>query len=713
MRGSRREHFPAVSNERTGVRWHRRLTGKVALIGVSFMLLLGLFLSLHYAHLKKELLHGGVERAESLSDTIAASILTFVFRAAEGGALIDDLLERVNKNSTGVFVRMVHSRAINEQYVEDATEQPMTPEEVDSLADGTVRAYQTDAAFVRVVPLHAEAPCVRCHDNPDGPGQIPVGYVLGLVVTEVSKAEVEAAIAELAGDTLLTGGFIVALMVALLVYLSRAIVRPVTAMTRTIAAVADGDFGRRIELVRNDEIGELSAHFNTMSGRLKEMFDFMRRSNVELTGEVTRQVEAVRQTRDFYQAVVDSTQRIILTSDTDLVIDSVNVEWERQKEQYGLEIGRDELIGRPLAEFLPEGQRARLLAVCRRIVEGGAAGRDIEHHEEFDLTLKEAHRYFLLNIGPLIDSENRLMGLVFVATDISSRKRAEEMLRVERNKLNAIMDGMGDAVMIVEGESTVTYMNKLMRNTFGAEAVGQRCFEAVAGRESPCPGCHLGQQERRAVSSVEIAAANGRYYLATHTHVADVEGYPSVIGVYKDITFRKEMEDELRLQTITDTLTGLYNKRHFFDRLEREITGGRGASPLTLLFLDIDKFKSFNDTYGHVEGDVCLAALGNIVRGAIRDHGDAGFRYGGEEFTVLLPGAGAEQGARVADRIRQEFGRTVFTPEVEGVRQAVTRTVSIGGAVYEPGESAGTFVERADNAMYTAKRAGGDQVRFS
>ncbi len=695
------------------VRWYQRLTIKVGAIGISFMLLFGLFLSLQYVHLKKELIRAGEVEAVTLSDAIAASILTFVFRAAEGGALIDELLDRVNDNQTGVFVRMVHSEAINKQYLLDEKEQPFTPQESASLVDGEIKTYQTDTVFVRVVPLAAAAPCVRCHDNPDGDGHVPVGYVLGLVVTEVSKADVEAAIAELTRDSLYSGLFILTFMGTLILFLSRTIVRPVLAMTETVAAVARGDFGRQVTLVRNDEVGALASHFNIMSDRLKEMFDVMRRSNVELTGEVTRQVEAVRTTRDFYQAVVDSTQRIILTTGTDLVIDSINVEWDRQREQYALDLSRDEMVGRPLSSFLPPDQQERLTGVCRRIVAEGAKGRDVEHHEEFDIILKESHRHFLLNIGPLIDSTDELMGLVFVVTDISSRKRAEEMLRVERNKLNAIMDGMGDAVMIVEGESTVTYMNKLMRNTFGATAIGQRCYEAVAGRTSPCPGCHLGMKERRAVSSVEIAAANGRYYLATHTHVSDVEGYPSIIGVYKDISFRKEMEDELRLQTITDNLTGLYNKRHFFDRLEHEMAENRGKNPVALLFLDIDRFKSFNDTYGHVEGDVCLGALGRIIRQTIRDHGDAGFRYGGEEFTILLPGADAEQGARVADRIRQEFAKTIFQPEVDGVRRQVTRTVSIGGAVLEGEESAGAFVERADNAMYTAKRAGGNQVRFA
>jgi diguanylate cyclase (GGDEF)-like protein/PAS domain S-box-containing protein len=691
--------------------WYRRLTTKVTAIGLVFLLVLALSLGWQYVRIRNDLITAGEEEAAVLSGAVVASILTFVLRAAEGGALIDEFIDLTNKQGGGVFVRMVHSEAIDAQYGPEEEERPRSPEERQSLIDGRRRRVDGPATFVQVAPIVAVKACVRCHDLPDGSGPIPDGYVLGLAVTEVSKAPMFARLAELKLEALKTGAIIFALVTALVVFTARYIVAPLGHMLEVIRRVTQGALDQRVAVVQDDEIGALADNFNAMAEQLEASFGKLTNWNVELEREVAAKTARIRSMADYFQAVIDSTQRIILTTDRELFIDRVNVEWDRQAEGYGVSVLREGLEGKSLLDFIPDDRRERYRSICRAIIDAGVAARDQRHNEEFDIDLGGERKHLLLNIAPLIDSDDALVGLVFIITDISVRKRAEEMLRVERNKLNAIMDGMGDAVMIVDNDLTVTYMNKLMKNTFGAEAVGRKCYAVIAGRSSRCPGCGEGEGDKTAV---EIAGENGRHYLATHTTVTDVDGAVSIIGVYKDITFRKEMEEELRRLTITDNLTGLFNKRHFMAKLEDEtIRCVRQGTPLALLFLDIDKFKSFNDTYGHVEGDACLAALGRLIRSAIRDHVDAGFRYGGEEFTVLLPGTDAAQAAAVADRMRDDFRAIVFTPEVDGRRVEVTKTFSVGVASFAAGESLASFIERADDAMYRAKRAGGDRTQMA
>ncbi|MBW1802905.1 MAG: GGDEF domain-containing protein, partial [Deltaproteobacteria bacterium] len=136
-------------------------------------------------------------------------------------------------------------------------------------------------------------------------------------------------------------------------------------------------------------------------------------------------------------------------------------------------------------------------------------------------------------------------------------------------------------------------------------------------------------------------------------------------------------ESELRYKdlSITDELTKIYNTRHFTDRLTAEIDRtNRYARPLSLLMLDIDNFKDYNDRYGHPEGDRVLSAMGRVIRDCIR-RTDSAFRYGGEEFSVILPETALEGAVNVAERIRACFESEVFTP---GPDQAVSKTVSIG-----------------------------------
>ncbi|HMU66122.1 MAG TPA: diguanylate cyclase, partial [Cellvibrionaceae bacterium] len=160
---------------------------------------------------------------------------------------------------------------------------------------------------------------------------------------------------------------------------------------------------------------------------------------------------------------------------------------------------------------------------------------------------------------------------------------------------------------------------------------------------------------------------------------------------------------QLHIISRTDGLTGLLNHRSFQERLRLELRrAAHGHATLALLMLDVDHFKIFNDTYGHPSGDELLRAISGAMRGAVRGS-DTVARYGGEEFAVLLPGVSLEQAALVAEKVRAAVGRA--SAVVDG--QARSATVSIGVALWpEHAVTPGDLVERADRALYEAKRAG-------
>jgi two-component system cell cycle response regulator len=158
-----------------------------------------------------------------------------------------------------------------------------------------------------------------------------------------------------------------------------------------------------------------------------------------------------------------------------------------------------------------------------------------------------------------------------------------------------------------------------------------------------------------------------------------------------------------------DDLTQLYNSRYFHQQLRMEVDRvNRYVQPLTLLLLDLDDFKAFNDVYGHVEGDQVLFRVGQVVKKRLRQT-DSAYRYGGEEFTILLPMTTSVDGNITAERIRTEFKKEIFIPESG---EKVHMTLSIGLAQYRPQEEIKMFVHRADQLMYQGKKNGKDRVCF-
>lgn len=170
---------------------------------------------------------------------------------------------------------------------------------------------------------------------------------------------------------------------------------------------------------------------------------------------------------------------------------------------------------------------------------------------------------------------------------------------------------------------------------------------------------------------------------------------------------RVRMLKRLEEMAITDHLTKLYNSRHFYNQLDIEVDRSRRYKrPLSLLFLDIDFFKQYNDAFGHLEGDKVLAGLGQLIKLCLRTM-DTAYRYGGEEFTIILPETNCEEAAVVADRIRTVVEAKDLSPEPEKVANI---TISIGITEYSPNERISTFVQRADNAMYISKQKGRNRI---
>jgi diguanylate cyclase (GGDEF)-like protein/PAS domain S-box-containing protein len=322
------------------------------------------------------------------------------------------------------------------------------------------------------------------------------------------------------------------------------------------------------------------------------------------------------------------------------------------------------------------------------------------------------------------DNGGKVTSILGEGRDITERKLVEDKLRVEQQRFRSLVEHSSDIIVVVNLQGIITYINPAVEQVLGfkvEERIGHRGLELIHPDDTPFIAesfITLLQHKEPFNIKGEMRLRNKQGVYNTFEGVGSnlitdnvVEG---VILNYRDITERKKAEEILKHSeqrylelSIIDDLTQLYNSRHFYEQLKKEIErSNRYKHPLTLLLLDLDKFKDFNDTYGHVEGDLVLSRLGQVIKGCLRET-DSAYRYGGEEFTIILPTTTCHEGVVTAQRIQEELRKEAFTPVVS---QKIHMTVSIGVAQHNQKEEMRAFVHRVDQFMYQAKNSGRNRI---
>jgi diguanylate cyclase (GGDEF)-like protein/PAS domain S-box-containing protein len=307
--------------------------------------------------------------------------------------------------------------------------------------------------------------------------------------------------------------------------------------------------------------------------------------------------------------------------------------------------------------------------------------------------------------------------------EITGHQQAEEALRESEERYRALVENANDMVFRTDNHGIFTFVNASTIRIAGyeeEEIIGKHYPTFIRADRRDEAIKFFGRQFVKGIkntySEYPMITKDGReVWLGQNTQLIFENG--NVVGfqaVSRDITERRRLEEELtesaeryRELSTVDDLTRLYNSRHFYNQLKMEIDRlERHEHPLTLLLLDLDDFKKFNDTYGHIEGDQVLLRLGQVIQRCLRK-ADSAYRYGGEEFTIILPMTTSEEGIVNAERIREELKKENFSP-VPG--KHVHLTLSMGIAQYKIKEDIKAFVSRVDHLMYEAKKNGKDRI---
>lgn len=374
----------------------------------------------------------------------------------------------------------------------------------------------------------------------------------------------------------------------------------------------------------------------------------------------------------------------------------------------------DAVIGHDDHQFFELHAAERIQSVDRQAIDEGMP----VVREEID-TFKSTGEtiIYLSSKAPIRNHDNEIIGVCGISVDITIRKNLEEKLIKQQTLLETILDNIDSYAYIKDRNRRFVYVN----NRF-AHLLGKPIKEIVGSTDSEVFPVEIANQHWKLDQNVfetgvkleveeSFPGIDGeiRHFWSVKIPIQLPDKRDAILGFSTDITKILQLNRELQHLALTDELTGLGNRRYFFDVAEKMFAQAvRYQQPLSVIMLDLDFFKKINDTYGHKVGDEVLVFTAQIFKDSIRSCDTIG-RLGGEEFAILLPNTSQEQALILAERIQQALHHSKIQSS-EGY--VLSPTVSMG--VASLGSEVQKFSELltyADKALYQAKISGRDCVR--
>lgn len=303
----------------------------------------------------------------------------------------------------------------------------------------------------------------------------------------------------------------------------------------------------------------------------------------------------------------------------------------------------------------------------------------------------------------------------FIA-DISHHKLAEQALRESERRYRHLVEHSQEGIWMLDRDNRTSFVNSRLAAMLGYEVdelLGKSLFELMTPEWRELTRGKLGRPapDTAEQHDLKLLRRDGReiWALVSVNPLFDEhEGHQGTIAMVVDITDRKHMEAALHELAISDPLTGLLNRRHFYSLAQKELQRfQRYQNPLAAIMMDLDHFKSINDRLGHLTGDQVLQTVARILRDSLRQT-DILCRYGGEEFAILLPETDLRTASVTAERLRQTLG----SEPIETDQGPLQLTVSLGVAgIYSWRDiSVEDLLDHADRMLYAAKEGGRNQV---
>ena len=338
----------------------------------------------------------------------------------------------------------------------------------------------------------------------------------------------------------------------------------------------------------------------------------------------------------------------------------------------------------------------------------------------------------LLAAGPLTS-----IGLIVLSNQrlAAENRAAAEELRTSKLFLQSVLDSLTSHIALIDAGGGIILVNNAWRdfarqNGLDPARVCEGANYLLACDNATCRDAPeadsfaagirkvLSGKQPQFVMEYPCHAPHERRWFVGRVTPFPGDGPPRVVVAHEDITARKLMEialaesnRKLEALSATDALTGIANRRRFDEAFAGEYARhARTGAPLSLVMLDIDYFKNFNDAYGHAQGDACLAAVARAMAGCLQRPGDLAARYGGEEFICLLPDTGPRGARAVAESVREAVAALAIPHARSSAAPVVTVSIGALTAVCPPDADPGDLFRQVDALLYKAKENGRNRV---
>lgn len=424
-------------------------------------------------------------------------------------------------------------------------------------------------------------------------------------------------------------------------------------------------------------------------------------------------VDLLRQAR----AGLAEAQSVALLGSWEWDIASDRITWSEEVYRlFEVDPGAFELTKDNYLNLIHPEDRPLLIAALEQSLASGQS-YEIEHR----IVLPEGRIKHLHGLGRVSsDQSGRPVRMVGTIQDVTEKVKAETALRENREMLQSMSQAAHDAMIIIKADDRIIFWNRAAEKMFGytaKEALGQRMHLLIAAEEEDVYQAHDGLARfavtgtgpvMNTIQEFMAVRRDGSLFPVERSVAAFRRGEEwYAVGSLRDITERREAQAKLEELATMDGLTGLYNRRHFYELAQTQlIQARRYGQPLGLIMFDVDFFKSVNDKYGHDIGDAVLRCLARTTVQTIREVDFCG-RLGGEEFAVCLPETDFTGTRETAERLRLR----IAAEEVDHSEGTLSVTVSLGVVQLSSHDAdLESLLKRADEALYQAKEGGRNRV---
>jgi len=539
------------------------------------------------------------------------------------------------------------------------------------------------------------------------------------LIAEIDTQEAFAPITRLTNILLLIFAIILLISIFISSFISRTITKPLRRLHEGTEEITKGNLDFKVGTPSSDEVGQLSRAFDEMAANLKksreELEDYSKNLEKKVE-ERTRDLEIdISKRKKVEEALRESEERLSFTLDA--TNDGV---WDRDlksgklylNDNYyrilGYNPGEITITQKVFEEFLHPEDKESILQKNQECIEG----KTKDYNVEFRIKTKSGKWKWILGRGNVVSRDSNGKALRFLGThvDITLRKQIEEALRSSKEKFAKLFQSNPEAAVYTDEKGDILDINSRFTELFGYT------LDEIKGKNINSGIIHPPGKLEEAKELDKKALSGGYFGFETVRKKKDGTLFPvyitaspisvegekkGIIGLYQDITERKQLEKELEKLARVDSLTGCFNRGYGLELLDRQLKlSNRSKAPLLLAFLDIDRFKSINDTFGHDEGDKVLKEVAELFKSTLREV-DIICRMGGDEFLLIFPDNSLKDASLIRERLNKNL-----TELNHSLKKPYKIDLSIGLSEYNPNkpQPIDELIRIADEKMYEEKK---------